>query len=54
MTWAQWLASLPEAQREDAEERAGILEFMAGLPRHEAERITMNANRVRGTAHVGR
>ena len=27
------------AQREDYEERAGILEFMANLPRPEAERL---------------
>lgn len=40
MTFAAWLATLPEAWRLEALERAAIREYDGGLTRAEAERLT--------------
>lgn len=36
-----WRDSMTDDQREQYEERAGILEFCAGMTREEAERVAM-------------
>lgn len=41
MTFAQWLETLPEDQRDDAAERAAIREYDGNMRRDQAERLTM-------------
>ena len=40
MTFTAWLATLPEDQRDDAEERAAIREYDGNMRRDRAERLT--------------
>ncbi len=41
MTFAEWLLSLPEDERDEAEERAAIREHDGRMRRDSAERLTM-------------